>query len=431
MAQTKKIKEKRGHLYRTLQTLSIVPVLVLGLLITIFSFRIFTSTVHNEVESELKNITDTIIVMYDYMYPGDYALVGDVAFEFVKGGTVLTRDYTLIDAIKENTGMDITIFYHDTRILTTICDAKGERIIGTGAENRIIKDVLMGGEGHFYTNAVVNGVAYFAYYSPLKNNDGNTVGIVYAGKPCSTVNAAVVRALAPLLILTLLSALAVGYISSSYTNKLIKNLQHIRDFLSKVSTGNLSTEMSPSVLSRGDELSEMARSAMHMQRSLHTLVEEDILTSLPNRRFGDKKLKQIHERAILEETVYSLALADIDFFKKVNDTYGHECGDLVLQKVSDILKRNMTSLGHVARWGGEEFLLVFERMEKEHAVLHLRKMLDEIRQTVVYYDGGEVRVTMTFGVAESYPGARVRQLLNEADEKLYDGKATGRNTIVS
>lgn len=423
--------KKRGHLYRNLQAMSIVPVLVLGLVVIIVSAKDFTTAIHGEIEVTLNNVSSSVSIIYDSMYPGDYILIGDVAYEFVKGDTVLTRDYSIIDSLKEQTGLDITIFYQDTRILTTLRNEAGERIIGTGADERVLRDVLATGEPHFYTNATVDKTPCFAYYTPLKNSDGSVVGMVCALKSASAVNTSVHKVLLPLVFVTIFLAILAGYLSSFYTRKLVAALQEVKLFLSKVSTGNLATEMNNDILIRNDELSEMARSAMHMQRSLRKLVEEDTLTSLPNRRFGDQKLKQIHSRAQTEHSHFTVVIGDIDHFKKVNDTYGHECGDVVLQKVGDILRRNMNSIGFAARWGGEEFLLVFDRMDAPTAISYLNKIAEEVRALTIDYDNHTINVTITFGVTEGDSNSNVKQILRDADDKLYIGKSSGRNCIIS
>lgn len=244
------------------------------------------------------------------------------------------------------------------------------------------------------------------------------------------VNKTVMTAVLPVLLIALLSVGIVSIIVSTYTNNLLSALQSIRTFLSKVSTGNLAAELDNSVLQRGDELSEMAYSALYMQRSLRTLVEQDTLTELNNRRFADKHLRQIQMQANTHGTSFVLAIGDIDFFKSVNDTYGHECGDMVLKKIADVLKRNMMGKGFVARWGGEEFLFVYDNCTLDTARMDMELMLDEIRNLSLSYEDQKLAVTMTFGLAEGGVGTNVKTLLQLADSRLYDGKSNGRNQIV-
>ena len=122
-------------------------------------------------------------------------------------------------------------------------------------------------------------------------------------------------------------------------------------------------------------------------------------------------------------------LGDIDFFKKVNDTYGHECGDIVLSEVATILNKNMRNQGFVARWGGEEFLLVFENCNLDEAVNKLEHILDEIRKKEISYKDEIVRITMTFGICQGSTDD-MDDVIRMADSKLYEGKAGGRNQIV-
>ncbi len=422
---------KNGHLYRSLQSMSVIPLLVLALIITVFSYYAVKQAMHTEVHIELRNTAENVMMMYDLLYPGDYYLEGTNSYDFYKGTQNLTDDHSIVDRLKADTQTDVTIFYQDTRILTTICNTEGRRITGTGAGALVIQDVLFSGQPHFYTNTEINGQQYFAYYTPLRNSDGSIVGMIYAGKPCTEVNAAVRRAVLPIILIAICSMAVVSLISSSYTRKLTNALQKIRTFLSKVSTGNLWEELDFDVLRRNDELSEMGYSALYMQRSLRNLVEQDTLTELNNRRFADKHLKQTQMNANTYGNHFVVAIGDIDLFKSVNDTYGHDCGDVVLKRVAAVLKNHMIGKGFVARWGGEEVLFLYDNLELGAARAETEKLLQEIRSMAVDYEGQTVRITMTFGLAEGGVNTSIRTLLQTADAKLYEGKESGRNRIIS
>lgn len=422
--------KQKGHLYRSMQAISIIPLLILGLIITIFCYQTVETAMHSEVQAELKNITSAVILTYDMLYPGDYQLVGTNSYDLLKGDFVITSDYSIIDRLQAETQIDITVFYQDTRILTTLRDSDNVRIVGTGVNKRVVKDVLLTGQPHFYTNTLIDDVSYFAYYTPLRNSDGSIVGMVYAGKPRAQVNAAVKQAVLPIIVISLCGMVIVSLITYVYTHKLIASLQKIRSFLSKVSTGNLWEELDAEVLQRKDELSEMGYSALYMQRSLRNLVEQDTLTELNNRRFADKRLKQTQMQANIHGTHFVVMIGDIDLFKSINDTYGHECGDLVLKRVSSVLKKNMVGKGFVARWGGEEFLFLYDNADIETAYVEVEKLLNDIRNMSVNYDDQNIKITMTFGMAEGGVNSNIKELLQEADSKLYKGKHEGRNQIV-
>lgn len=426
-------KKKRGNLYRKLQALSIFPLLALGIVVALFSINTFVNSLHFIVEEELAAVADTVTLTYDTLYPGDYELVGTVAYDLVKGGQVLTGDYSILDAVKENTRMELTLFYQDTRILTTICDTSGERIIGSGAPDKIISEVLKEGKPHFYDSAMINGEKYFAYYRPLINSDGTIAGMMFVGKPLITVNKSIIAAVTPVLLIAIVVALIVGLFTSAYVGNIVISLQKIQNFLFKISAGNLSVEMDRKVLSRNDELSEIGYSAVNMQRSLKTLIEQDALTELNNRRYGDSQLRQIQAKARSFGRDFTVAIGDIDFFKRVNDTYGHDCGDVVLKKVAAILKNKMAGKGYAIRWGGEEFLLVFNssNLTYEDCCAEVDEILNQIRETDIQYENHTIRVTMTFGIVKGTSRTNVQEILREADNKLYHGKTTGRNQIIS
>ena len=180
-------KKSSGKISYTLQIIGLLPLLALGIAMLFFTSQWFTKTMYQEVERELYDATKSATTLLNAAYPGDYHLEGDVAYLLYKGETDITRDYSLLDQFKEDTGLDITLFYQDTRILTTLYNAQGERIVGSGAPDIVIQDVLNTGENHFYTHALINGKAYFSYYIPLRNQDGSVVGMLFVGRPSETV----------------------------------------------------------------------------------------------------------------------------------------------------------------------------------------------------------------------------------------------------
>lgn len=423
-------KKSSSKISYTLQIIGLLPLLALGIAMLFFTSQWFTKTMYQEVERELHDATKSATTLLNIAYPGDYHLEGDVAYLLYKGETDITRDYSLLDQFKEDTGLDITLFYQDTRILTTLYNAQGERIVGSGAPDIVIRDVLNTGENHFYTHTLINGKAYFSYYIPLRNQDGSVVGMLFVGRPSETVSLSIQNYVYPLTWLIIGFVALVSVCIYFYTRRFVAVLLHIHSFLSDVASGNLNATLDHSVTKRSDELGDIGRCALSMQRSLRTMIEQDALTELYNRRSGDKKLRQVFEESRSSGQSFAIAIGDIDFFKKVNDTYGHECGDAVLKNVSALLKQHMWRRGFAARWGGEEFLLVFENVDLTEARKQLELLMDKIHELDTLYEGQHVKVNMTFGlVCES--DKDLHTILKEADGKLYIGKTNGRNQVVS
>lgn len=423
-------KKSSGKISYTLQIIGLLPLLALGIAMLFFTSQWFTKTMYQEVERELYDATKSATTLLNAAYPGDYHLEGDVAYLLYKGETDITRDYSLLDQFKEDTGLDITLFYQDTRILTTLYNAQGERIVGSGAPDIVIRDVLNTGENHFYTHTLINGKAYFSYYIPLHNQDGSVVGMLFVGRPSETVSLSIQNYVYPLTWLIIGFVALVSVCIYFYTRRFVAVLLHIHSFLSEVASGNLNATLDHSVTKRSDELGDIGRCALSMQRSLRTMIEQDALTELYNRRSGDKKLRQVFEESRSSGQSFAIAIGDIDFFKKVNDTYGHECGDAVLKNVSALLKQHMWHRGFAARWGGEEFLLVFENVDLAEAQKQLELLMDKIHELDTLYEGQHVKVNMTFGLICD-PDKDIHALLKEADGKLYIGKTNGRNQVVS
>jgi diguanylate cyclase (GGDEF) domain len=178
---------------------------------------------------------------------------------------------------------------------------------------------------------------------------------------------------------------------------------------------------------------EMKSNTSQLQRRNQQLVEvsrKDPLTKLANRRSMMEKLNLSMHYLQLENHPFSVILCDIDHFKKVNDVYGHDCGDKVLVTVADTISSQLRDTDFVCRWGGEEILIVIDgRLQTATAIAE--RMRSNISNTVVMHEGQQVHVTMTFGVAQAEKNYRIEDLIQLADTRLYYGKEHGRNQVVS
>ena len=176
---------------------------------------------------------------------------------------------------------------------------------------------------------------------------------------------------------------------------------------------------------------ELEEKLMSYNEQLHHQASVDPLTGLWNRRSMQDYLNQeINAYRKSNISNLSIAIGDIDFFKKVNDRYGHDGGDEVLRQVSDLLARNIESKGRVCRWGGEEFLLVFHDMNGDDAMALLMDIRTHLKRLAIPYEDQVIQVTMTFGLSEYDVKNGMDFTINEADEKLYQGKESGRDKIV-
>ena len=163
---------------------------------------------------------------------------------------------------------------------------------------------------------------------------------------------------------------------------------------------------------------------------LESVSSKDPLTGLFNRRSMDKYLITALEQSKGDGLVFSVILGDIDDFKRVNDTYGHNIGDQVLIQVAKTISENASEGCRVCRWGGEEILIFIP--ENETVTYEVaEKIRQSIEQIRVSFSADYVSVTMTFGIAEYSPGLPFNKLVSIADNRLYYGKRHGKNQVVS
>jgi diguanylate cyclase (GGDEF)-like protein len=164
---------------------------------------------------------------------------------------------------------------------------------------------------------------------------------------------------------------------------------------------------------------------------LKELALTDALTGLPNRRaIEDWATRQLSGAARYGFSFW-VALADLDHFKSVNDTYGHDAGDNVLRAFSEILKSNSRQSDICGRIGGEEFLLVLTHTSEENAKMVIDRVRGELEATQFNFDGSSLKVTVSFGLA-GFVGTRApdfNRLVAQADAALYSAKRQGRNRL--
>ena len=421
---------KGSSFFWALLKMNMLPLILLTLVITTFSAVRFADSLNVETKNGLVNLSHTVVTLYDTVYEGDYhAVEKDGTVYFMKGDHTLNDSFTIIDSIKAETGVDITVFYQDTRIITTIRTDNGERVIGTKANGTVVEDVLKGGQPHFYASTMVEDVRYFSYYEPLNDAKGTCIGMIFLGKPSAQVEELVSGSLKPIIVCGIFTMLIACLVTIRFSGRLVNAIREMELFLVAIAKGDLHEELDQEVLERKDELGEMSRYLIKTQKSLQKLVEQDILTGLYNRRSGEKLLKRVCENYTKDGTPFCVAIGDVDHFKNVNDTYGHECGDVALTELSSRMKEHMRGHGFVARWGGEEMLLVYDGMHLDKAANYMQELLDAIRTKPIVYGGVNINITMTFGLTEGN-GDKIEHIVRDADEKQYQGKNSGRNQIV-
>ena len=247
------------------------------------------------------------------------------------------------------------------------------------------------------------------------------------------------------------ASLAFGYL-------LTRRLQNLNEALVSFGTGNTDVSISKKYLLK-DEVHELSNSFQEMANKINSTVKEltnqrelleqhvnerteelqqakeklevlattDRLTQLHNRAYGEDVLHHENQRFARTGIKYSVILLDIDHFKKINDTLGHIKGDTVLKQLAIILKQHIRKTDTVARWGGEEFLIICPDTDARGAA----NLAENIRRVIESYSFSiGKQVTSSFGISESRPEESFNQLLVRVDQALYQAKNEGRNKVV-
>ena len=175
-------------------------------------------------------------------------------------------------------------------------------------------------------------------------------------------------------------------------------------------------------LQAGERLLRIANQALYREAGT------DPLTQLPNRRAMMNAIHAALKRS--PDQAFGVAIADIDFFKKVNDTYGHKCGDYTLRTLSDKFREFCGDRIKVCRWGGEEFCFFMPGMNLDEAGAAMNDLCYAVRSMPLSFEGTDFNITITVGVAENDFRSPLDAILDEADRKLYMGKESGRDRVV-
>lgn len=200
---------------------------------------------------------------------------------------------------------------------------------------------------------------------------------------------------------------------------------YIGAFLLFVSSGLI---MKLTVSPLASRLERKRQQLEEVNKNLHKLATTDHLTELYNRQYFNKQLEHFLLLADRHRHIISIIMFDIDNFKKINDSFGHPAGDSVLKELSLLLMREVRKTDIVARWGGEEFILLTIVAKKDDAHHLAKKLCDKISQHLFTINQ---QVTCSFGVTTYIPDENIDTLINRVDAALYDAKRKGRNTIVS
>ena len=214
-------------------------------------------------------------------------------------------------------------------------------------------------------------------------------------------------------------------------------MKHFEDVPSNENEAETPIEKIARLEAENKRLSEENAELKEANKILEKSATKDPLTDVYNRRGLREELRHIiqsaeNERRDIEPKDNAVLMLDIDNFKKINDTYGHDAGDEILRQAADFLKGHMRETDIICRWGGEEFVIVMQDMNAKAVIKKFYN--EESKQAemgfVAMADGKEIPVTFSGGVSELAPGESIVKTIARADKGLYQAKNQGKNMIL-
>ncbi len=215
-------------------------------------------TAYKLIEEKLEAIAYNVDSLYSVYSEGDYSFEDG---KLQKGGKLLSENYDLIDRIKEQSGLEVTLFWGNERALTTVTDEKGNRAVGTTIDTDFAKDILSGkSDSHFTQDIEIAGVDYCGFYIPMTQENGEIVGLIFTGRAKADVEKDIRSSQMKMAMGMILIFIITFIVIAILVQRIIKALKHTIDRLDDVATGKLDFEMHDKMLRRVDEIGEMSNS---------------------------------------------------------------------------------------------------------------------------------------------------------------------------
>lgn len=250
--------------------LAIIPVLIMGIVAILISNTVVKNKLLDDAKQKLKATSNAVLAAYD-QNAGDYFVnaTGDVW----KGAYNVSLSTPFIDDIAAKTGIEVTFFYNDTRLVTSLKDADGKRILGSKAGDFLVENVLQDGNEVFTNRVLVDGTFYFGYYVPVhQNNSDEIIGMVFAGMPVKEIYASLnlITMIFTVAIVVILVIAVFGCLLVS--RGIAKSIRSSMDVVKQISEGNLNVEIEQSMLDRKDEAGALSCNTQTLIDSLSAMI---------------------------------------------------------------------------------------------------------------------------------------------------------------
>lgn len=269
---------KRGGVRLQLYLLTFTPLLCTILILSLISVKAVRNGMQNEVMNGLSDMAYGVQAAYNLVDPGDYSTKDN---QLYKGVSNLSDNIDMLDNFTKSSDTEVTVFYQDTRYLTTLTDSKsGDRLVGTTASKEVCDRVLTGHKNYQSTNVSIEGNPYFGYYIPLTNPSTNeVVGMVFAGKPQAETLQFINQKIRTIVLISIGLLLIAMLLVLYFARKLSGAIQKAEHMLVTLSSGDLTFEIPDFLLAKRNELGDMARAVQTVQNEIKDVIAQVLATS--------------------------------------------------------------------------------------------------------------------------------------------------------
>lgn len=252
--------------------LSLIPVIALGIVMFLAAADRIANCIYDEAYVGMQATTLAVRDIFETGNSGSYHM--DENGCMWKGDALnISQATDITDHIKQNTGMEVTVFWGDTRILTSIVNERGERQINTQASAEVVDQVLKNGETYQNRNVEILGREYIVCYTPVyQENSSEIVGMIFLGTPQETVTSIINRTRLQFLVILACMVLFVAVIAFALVSRILSALKINMDILNDLSNGSLHVAIDQNILSRKDEIGDLSRNIAHLKDSLRSII---------------------------------------------------------------------------------------------------------------------------------------------------------------